>query len=281
MKEAVGINKAVVILMLSAVMMGPLAGGRALAQSPQSDLLNSLSKPIADPDTRTRVSATHKVWDIGLSSKASSDKILALQLLREPAGSASDQIRIPAVYAIAEIANSSNDSRVKQAALQSLSEPMNSGQLVIRDIAIDAINSIVTRTNDKWAIAEQVVGLLREALNSGNNGARMPAINSITHAVVGANNERASARAVEFLALPLDSEALIGGMEVKMMAIRAIERIAIDAAEESTKMKAMNMLQAFSGKFSTETEARARAASAITKIVDSMKAEPAPKLQRS
>jgi hypothetical protein len=42
----------------------------------------------------------------------------------------------------------------------------------------------------------------------------MPAINAIVHAVVGANNENASARALEFLAMPLGSEALIGGLEV-------------------------------------------------------------------
>jgi hypothetical protein len=281
MQENNTLRKAVLMLMLPALIMGVLViACNAQAQGFQSEL-ESLRKAVASPDTRTRVSATHTVWNIGLNSVASADKILALQLLKEPVGSASDQIRIPAVYAIAEIANSSNDVRVKQAALQSLAETMNSDQLVIRDIAMDAINSIVRETAQTDVIAEQIVALLKQPLNSGNNGARMPAINSLVHAIVGAGNERASIRAIDLLALPLHSEALIGGMEVKMMAIRAIDRIATDASQEFTKLKAIDMLEAFSNKSTTEPEARAFAASAIANIGDSIQRQSRPRVRRT
>src|SRR2546423_3887093 len=67
--------------------------------------LISLRERVANPDTRTRVEATHRVWAVGLATTDSEIKLTALQLLAEPVGSSSDHIRMPAMYAMAEIAS--------------------------------------------------------------------------------------------------------------------------------------------------------------------------------
>jgi hypothetical protein len=102
----------------------------------------SLRNNIADPDTRTRVDAFHRVWAIAMSTDSLEVKSSAIEAVRAPVASASDHIRIPAVYALAEIANSTTDSQVKTKALVALHEPLQAGQVPIRDIAVDAVNSI-------------------------------------------------------------------------------------------------------------------------------------------
>ncbi len=245
---------------------------------PQSSLgtqlaeLVGLKSKVADPDTRTRVSATHRVWAIGLSSTHSEVKSTALELLGEPVGSASDHIRMPAVYAIAEIANSTDDAQVKIKALTMLREPLQAGQVPIRDAAIDAVN-LITRSANRGDIALAAVKELAHPANSGNNGVRIPAINAIVRAVEGSRNDAAYRTAIDALVPPLESGALIGGMEVRMMAIAALEKIGVEASEVRTKAKAMGLLQSYASKTGWEPEARRRAEEAATKIQNSMKQE--------
>lgn len=250
-----------------------LTSGYAFSQSnlaAQLAELASLTGKVGDPDTRIRVDAFHRVWAIGLASEHSEVKLGALGLLLEPVGSASDHIRMPAVYAIAEIANSTPDVQVKIKALATLREPLLASQVPIRDVAIDAVNSIVTsgRPGD---LAEEAVRVLSEPVRSGNNGVRIPAINAIVRAVEHSNNDRAYSAALDLLVAPLDSMAAIGGMEVRMMAVAAVERIGIDASGVATKTKAMGLLQSYANKSGWEPEAKRRAEQASSRIQNSMK----------
>ena len=245
----------------------------------QSDLgsqlaeLASLKDRIKDPDTRTRVDAFHRVWSIAIASDNADAKLMALDLIREPVASASDHIRIPAVYAIVEIANRSTDPKVKRTAIASLREPMIAAQLPIRAAAIDAINSIIC-SSESSDVALEALQLLGGPVRSGNNGVRIPAINAVIHAVEHASDDRAANAALDMLTAPLDSMAMIGGMEVRLMAVVAVERIGVNAIDVATKAKAMGMMQLYAGKSLWEPEAKKRAAEAAARIQASMNKKP-------
>lgn len=232
--------------------------------------LLSLREKVANPDTRTRVEATHRVWAVGLATVDPEIKLTALQLLAEPVGSASDHIRMPAIYAMAEIANSTADTKVKIRALELLGEPLRAGQVPVRDVAVDAVNNIVNSA-DRGAIALAAVHALSEPVRSGNNGVRIPAINAIVNAVKGSHNEAAYLAALDALAAPLDSSALIGGMEVRMMAVVAVQHIGVESPETGAKAKAMGLLQSYMNKGTWEAEAKRRAEEAVAAIQSSMK----------
>jgi hypothetical protein len=197
-------------------------------------------------------------------------KLTALQLLAEPVASASDHIRMPAMYAIAEIANSTTDTKVKTRALELLAEPLRAGQVPVRDVAVDVVNSILNSA-DRNAIALAAVRTLGEPVRSGNNGVRIPAINAIVNAVRGSHNEAAYLAALDVLTAPLESNAMIGGMEVRMMAVVAVERIGVESSETAAKAKAMGILASYAGKGGWEPEAKRRAEEAVASIENSMK----------
>jgi hypothetical protein len=197
-------------------------------------------------------------------------KVSALDLLTEPAGSASDHIRMPAVYAIAEIASSMDDGRVKLRAIRSLAEPLDASQVPIRVAAIDAMN-IITGSTQQNDVILAAVNALGPAVRSGNNGVRIPAINGLIRAISGRHNDRADQVVIDLLVGPLDSDAVIGGIEIRMMAVAALERAGIDATEIATKAKAMGMLQVYAAKNGWEAEARKRAQDAATAVQNSMK----------
>lgn len=228
----------------------------------------SLKDKIKNPDTRTRVDAFHRVWLIGLESDSSEVKLAALGLIAEPVASMSDHIRMPAVYSIVDIANSTADPQVKLRALSTLREPMMAGQLPIRIAAVDAVNEI--QWNPEGPLPLEAVKLLGEPLRSGNNGVRIPALNAIVRTVEHTHNDRAYSAALDELAAPLNSEALIGGMEVRMMAVVAVERIGMEATEVGTKAKAMGMMQSYANNGGWEPEAKKRASQAVLRIQNSM-----------
>jgi hypothetical protein len=250
-----------------------LAGGSAVAQSnaaAQRAELEGLVDKVGHPDTRIRVDAFHKVWTIAMESEDSGVKLLALELMGEPVGSASDHIRMPAVYAIAEVANSTSDLQVKLKALATLREPMQASQLPIRSAAIDAINSIVrSARNDE--VVSSALSLLGGPVRSANNGVRIPASNAIMKAAEHGSSERIYNQALDLLVAPLDSAAAIGGMEVRLMAVVAVERIGATASDIATKSKAMGLLQSYASKGSWEPEAKRRAQEAAARIQNSMK----------
>ena len=272
------------ILKLTTLPLAILISIASVAQSPQSNTgaqlaeLNSLKDKVKDPDTRTRVDAFHRVWTIGLASDDPSVKLLALDLMKEPVASASDHIRMPAVYAIAEVANSTPDLAVKSKALATLHEPMIAGQLPIRLAAVDAVNSIM-RAPGTASLALDAVQLLGEPVRSGNNGIRMPAINAVAHIALASRDDRVIATAIEQMQAPLDSMAMIGGMEVRLMAVVEVERLGEAASAMATKAKAMGMLQACANNTSWEPEARKRAAEGAARIQESMKEMSLPNRQ--
>lgn len=251
--------------------------GSTLAQNStmtQLAELIGLKDKIKNADTRTRVDAFHRVWTIALESQSPEVKMTALGLMAEPVGSSSDHIRMPAVYAIAEIANSTNDAQVKMKALSTLREPVVAGQLPIRIAVVDAINQI--RWNTAGDLPLEAVKLLGEPLRSGNNGIRIPAINAIVRTVEQSNNDRAYSAALDQLVAPLESAAMIGGMEIRMMAVVAVERIGMEATEVTTKAKAMGMMQSYANKGGWEPEAKKRAGEAAMKIQNSMSPQKTP-----
>ena len=256
-----------------AIVIGVGSGLARAAQSSQAQLaeLNSLREKVKDPDTRTRVSAFHQVWTIALASDSSDVKILALELMKEPVASASDHIRMPAVYAIAEIANSTADPTVKSNALADLKEPMVAGQLPIRLAAIDAVNSIMCSAPTSSSLALQAIQLLGEPVRSGNNGVRIPAINAVAHVALLSNDDHVINAALDAMQPPLESAAVIGGMEVRMMAVAEVEKLGAAASDSATKAKAMGMLQSDANNTQWEPEARSRAAEAATRIQSTMK----------
>lgn len=253
----------------------------ASAQSAQSTVgaqlaeLNSLKDKVKDPDTRTRVDAFHQVWTIALDSDDTNVKLLGLELMKEPVGSASDHIRMPAVYAIAEVANSTTDLSVKSKALSTLKDPVVAGQLPIRLAAVDAVNSMMCFPGSA-SLALEAVQLLGESVRSGNNGIRMPAINAVAHIAIASKDDRTFSAAIDLLKAPLDSMAMIGGMEVRMMAVVEVERLGMYAPEIATKAEAMGMLQACANNNLWEPEARRRAAEGAARIQNSMKEMSAP-----
>jgi hypothetical protein len=260
-----------VLGLLTLLSVGAAAqGGPNPRSATQIAELISLREKIASPDTRTRVDATHRVWVVGLATADPEIKLTALQLLAEPVASSSDHIRMPAMYAMAEIANSTTDTRVKIKALELLAEPLRASQVPVRDVAVDVVNNIVNAA-DRNAIAPAAVRALGEPVRSGNNGVRIPAINALVNAVRGSHNEAAYLAALDLLIAPLDSNAMIGGMEVRMMAVVAVERIGVESSETAAKAKAMGILQSYAGKGSWEPEAKRRAEEAVAAIQNSMK----------
>ena len=254
----------VAVLLLSVDGHAQNAKGSQLA-----DLL-ALKDKVGNAETRVRVDALHRVWSIAKASSESEVKLTALSLLTEPAGSASDHIRMPAVYAIAEIANSTDDAQVKTRALTALTEPLQAGQVPIRDVAIDAVNSI-TRARPSGDVAIAAVRVLAGPIRSGNNGVRIPAINAVVRAVEGSGSPVASQAALDLLTAPLDADAAVGGLEVRMMAAAAVETIGRAASDVSTKAKAMGLLQAYAARGSWEPEAKRRAQEGAQRIEATMK----------
>ena len=238
-----------------------LTAAPALAQQDLAKALadlNALRSKVGNAETRTRVDAFHRVWSIALASPDAQVKTLALDLLKEPVGSSSDHIRMPAIYAIAEIANSTGVPQVKIRALEALAEPLNSSQAPIRDAGVDAVNSI-SRSAKGDGVPSAAVRALTPLVKSGVNGVRMPAINALVRAVEGRGDVAASEAAIDLLIGPLNSNAAIGGMEVRMMAVVAMEKIGLDVDDVGAKAKAMGLLQTYASKGGWEPEAQRRA----------------------
>jgi len=84
-------------------------------------------------------------------------------------------------------------------------------------------------------------------------------------------NDAAYQAAVDMLVAALDSDAALGGMEVRMMAVAAVEKIGRDASEIGTKAKAMGLLQSYAARSSWEPQAKRRAQEAAATIQSSMK----------
>ena len=159
---------------------------------------------------------------------------------------------------------------MKVKALGALAEPLVASQVPVRIAAIDAVNSITAAsTHDEVTLA--AVNALGPAVKSGNNGVRIPALNALVRAVNGRHNNRANQAAVDLLVSPLESNAAIGGLEVRMMAIVAMERVGIDASDVGTKAKAMGVLQSYVARSGWEPEARRRAQDGANAIQASMK----------
>jgi hypothetical protein len=250
-----------------------LTAGWAAAQPSTATSLSelmALRDKVGNADTRVRVDAMYRVRSIALASNDAEVKMASLDLLREPVGSASDHIRMPAVYAIAEVANSTDDPRVKVRALGTLAEPLQASQVPIRVVAIDAVNSI-TRSAKGAGIALAAVRALVPAVRSGNNGVRIPAINAVVRAVEDSQDGSAQQEALDLFTAALDSSGAIGGMEVRMMAVAAVEKVGLAAADVGTKAKAMGLLQAYGSRGSWEPEARARAQNAAAKVEASVR----------
>ena len=246
----------------------------AMAQSSTDALqlaeLTSLKGKVGSADTRTRVDATQRVWSVGVANGRSDVKLAALALLLEPVASSSDHIRMPAMYAIVEIAGTTADVAVKEAALNALAAPLRSEQVPARDVAIDAVNGIL-RSGRTSELAPAALKVLAPAVGSGNNGVRIPAINAVVRAVAGSQNVSAYNTALDLLLEPLGSSAMIGGMEVRMMAIVALERIGVDAQDVGTKAKAMGLAQSYGARSGWEAEARKRASDAASAIQRTLK----------
>jgi hypothetical protein len=229
--------------------MAVALGGEAAAQSElgrEMELLEAQRSNVNNSQTSVRVAAMYAIKDIALTTMHSPVKVKALSLLEGPVGSASDHIRLPAVYAIAEVANSADDPDVKLKALQSLAEPFGSEQLVARNVATDGLNLIMSHVDKTQASAVDVMttalNLLLRAADSGNNGARMPAINSVWNTVAGCKVDRVYSLALDVLRRPIESRSMIGGMEVRFMAIEAIERIGVETKTLEIKEKAIQLL---------------------------------------
>ena len=263
-------NRTARLFLLLAVVFASAFGFAQASTGTQLAELIGLKSKVSDPDTRTRVMAFHRAWQIALASDNSEVKTTALALMAEPVGSASDHIRMPAVYAIQEVANSTDDLQVKLKALSILREPMIASQLPIRLAAIDGINDM-TRVSRPGDFTVAAIEMLGEPVRSGNNGVRIPAINAVMMAVHGCHDNRAYSKALDLMTAPLDSMAMIGGMEVRMMAVVAVERIGTEATDIGIKAKAMGTLQAYASKDQWEPEARRFAGEAASRIQASMK----------
>ena len=245
------------------VAMAVLLGGQAGAQSElgrELELLEGQRSNVEHSETRVRVPAMYAIKELALATEHSPVKMKALSLLEGPVGSASDHIRLPAIYAIVEVANSTEDADVKLKALQSLAEPFASEQLVARNVATDGVNLIMGHVDKTQASAVTLMttalNLLLRAADSGNNGARMPAINAVWNAVAGCGVDRVYSLALDVLQRPIESRSMIGGLEVRFMAIEAIERIGVETKTLEVKEKAIRLL----GGVPSSDESRAQAA---------------------
>lgn len=99
---------------------------------------------------------------------------------------------------------------------------------------------------------------------------RIPAINALVRAVEGRGDAAASQAAVDVLTAALDASAAIGGMEVRMMAVVAMERIGRDTTDIGVKAKSMGLLQAYASRGGWEPEARHRAQEAAAAVQASL-----------
>jgi len=108
------------------------------------------------------------------------------------------------------------------------------------------------------------------ALGSDNRDVKLPAINALVRAVRGSGSDQASQAAIDLLVASLDSSATIGGFEVRMMAVRAVETIGIDASGIATKAKAMGLLQSYASRGGWEPEAQRRAGAGAAAVQASM-----------
>jgi hypothetical protein len=102
-------------------------------------------------------------------------------------------------------------------------------------------------------------------------GCGMCRSSSCRSCVEGSRNQAAYQAAMDLLVAPLESSAAIGGMEVRMMALAAMEKVGMDATDASTKAKVMGLLQAYAARGSFEPEARKRAQEAASRIQNSQK----------
>ena len=254
-----------VVAALSVILLSVVSAAAQTSAVGQLAELVALNDKVGNADTRVRVDALHRVWSIALASSDSEVKVAAIGLLLEPIGSSSDHIRMPAVYAVAEIANSTDDPRVKTRALGALAEPLQSTQVPMRNVAIDALNGI-TRSGRSGEVALAAVKALAEPIRSGNNGVRIPAINALVRAVEGRGHTASYQAAIDLLVAPLDSNAAIGGLEVRMMAVAALEKIGREATDIGTRAKAMGLLQAYGSRSGWEPEARKRAQEGAARI---------------
>ena len=107
---------------------------------------------------------------------------------------------------------------------------------------------------------------LAESIRSGNSAARMPAISALVTVVRTSPHQQALQEALDLLLAPLESSAAVGGMETRMMAVVAVERIGTEAREVVTKSKALGMMRTYVLKTTWETEARVRAKEAASRI---------------
>ena len=225
-----------VVAGLSVVLLSVVSAAAQTSTVGQLAELVALKDKVGNADTRVRVDALHRVWSIALASSDSEVKVAAIGLLLEPIGSSSDHIRMPAAYAVAEIANSTDDPRVKTRALGALAEPLQSTQVPMRNVAIDALNGI-TRSGRSGEVALAAVKALAEPIRSGNNGVRIPAINALVRAVEGRGHTPSYQAAIDLLVAPLDSNAAIGGLEVRMMAVAALEKVGRESAEPAPRRR--------------------------------------------
>ncbi len=166
--------------------------------------------------------------------------------------------------------------------LSTLKEPAIAAQLPIRLAVVDAVNSMLC-SQSTASLASEAVALLGDSVRSGNNGIRIPAINAVTHIAIGSRDDRVMNATIDLLQAPLDSMAMIGGMEVRMMAVVEVERLGAYAPEIATKAKAMGMLQACANNGQWEPEARRRAAEGAAAVQNSMKPAPSanPQMPKS
>ncbi len=241
----------------------------AVAQTNDLSELNSLREKVKSADTRTRVAAFHRAWNIGYAATDPQVKITALELIGEPIRSSSDHIRMPAMFAATEIATTTEDHNVKLRAMQELQGPLEAVQVPVRIVALECVSRIISSSKDDDVL---LAGLqaLGDPVKSGNNGVRIPAIAAVVRAARARNNDAAYNAALEMLQQPMSSSAIIGGMELRMFAVAAIERIGLETSSTATKAKAIGML----GRSATkdwEPEAQSRAEEASAAIQKTMK----------
>jgi hypothetical protein len=167
---------------------------------------------------------------------------------------------------------------VKTRALELLAGPLQAAQVPIRIAAIDAVNSIVNNADAK-EIGLPAVRALDPCVRSGNNGVRIPAVHAVAHAVKGSGSPAAYQAAMESLSAAMDSNAMIGGMEVRMMAVAALESIGVDASDIQIKGQVLGLLKLHAEKAQWEPEARNRAAVAATAVQNSIRQQPTRKRQ--
>ena len=94
----------------------------------------------------------------------------------------------------------------------------------------------------------------------------MPAINAIVRAVEGSQDVSTYDAALDQLVQPLGSDAQIGGMEVRLMALAAVQRIGLDATAVAIKEKAVKVAQSYALGGTWEDEARDLASDAAASI---------------